>query len=150
MNELMNAATRFFNAAAALLEATLDKEYGKKAEAAASEPKPERKPRAPKTETKVEGGEKTTTTDNGNGTGSVSVGPAAPAKTEAPAAGNASAMTTETARPRIVAVAQKIGSIAVKEIIKKETGCAALADVPAEKLPALVAAVEAAGAAGDV
>jgi hypothetical protein len=79
--------------------------------------------------------------------------PAAPAAAPAAAApagdtGNASGgekMTTETARPRILAVAQhpSVGSQKVKDLIKKQTGCDALKDVPAEKLPDLVKAAEA-------
>lgn len=81
--------------------------------------------------------------------------PAAPAPAPAPTpepqgnAPEAEKMTTETARPRILAVAQKVGSQPVKDLIKKETGCAQLADVPAEKLPALVKAIEAFGVAAD-
>lgn len=141
MNELLTAATRFFNAAAALIEATLEKEHGKKSDAATEAPKP-RKPRAAATvETPPAAGADAATA------------PAAAAPTQEAPSGNAPSaapkMTTEEARPRVLAVAQKIGSQAVKDLIKKETGADALAKVPAEKLPALVAAVEAAGKAAE-
>lgn len=148
MNELLQAATRFFLSAAAACDAYVAQSGVKTAPV---EP-PVAEPAKPRTRGRASSDDKNAPAPNPPVNVAVNQpnGPVAAAET----AGNASAgtekMTTETARPRVLAVAQKIGSPAVKAIIKKETGADALADVPAEKLPALVAVIEKAGADADV
>lgn len=149
MNELLQAATRFFLSAAAACDAYVAQSVGRTVSA---EP-PAAEPAKPRTRGRASSDDKNAPAPNPPVKVAVDQ-PNGPPAAASETAGNASAgtekMTTETARPRVLAVAQKIGSPAVKAIIKKETGADALADVPAEKLPALVAVIEKAGADADV